>query len=289
MYRIQNEFLQIGVKSYGAELVSVFDRQNKVEHLWQADEKFWAWHAPVLFPVVGRCLNDEIVVAGKKYPMPKHGFARKSDFTLHSQSNTHITFSLVDSDITLKQFPYRFEFLISYQLRQNCLLVNYEVCNTDTQTIYFQLGGHPAFAVPFFEGEKYADYFLEFSETENAQRYFIDENGFFNDVTELVLVQSNRIPLHPDLFKDDALIFKKIKAKEVSIKSNNHSRSLSVKYDDFNYLGLWAKQHAPYVCIEPWLGCADTADKPVEFKQKEGVKTLNPAEKFQAGFSVYIR
>lgn len=288
MYNIENDLLKIAVRPYGAELTSVFDKKKNIEHLWQADKKFWAWHAPVLFPVVGRCLNDEIVVNGIKYPMQKHGFARKSEFTLLSQSAAHITFSLVNSADTLMQYPYRFQFLITYSLQQNTLQVNYEVHNTDTQPIYFQLGGHPAFAVPFFNKETYADYFLEFTETENCHRHFIDENGFFNGATEPVIEYGSKILLRPDLFKDDALIFKNLKSKEVTIKSNNHSHTLSVNYHSFNYLGLWAKENAPYVCIEPWLGCADTSGEPVEFAIKEGIQTLNPAEKFQAGFSVCI-
>src|SRR5947208_11505992 len=112
MHKIENEFLNIKVRDFGAELTSVFDKKTNTEHLWQADEKFWAWHAPVLFPVVGRCLNDEILIDGVRYPMEKHGFARKSDFSLLELSETKMIFSLNYSQDSLKCYPYKFEFLI---------------------------------------------------------------------------------------------------------------------------------------------------------------------------------
>lgn len=300
MHQIENEFLKIRAREYGAELISVFDKKNNTEHLWQADEKFWGWHAPVLFPVVGRCLNDEIVVDGKKYSMEKHGFARKSNFKLLELSESKMIFSLRHSDETLKLYPYKFEFLIGYRLKQNQLIVSFEVINEDDKPIYFQLGGHPAFAVPFTspnlsEGEglnttaeKYEDYYLEFSQTENAARHYIDGNGFFDGRTEPVLENSNRINLQNDLFKNDALIFKDLKSRAVSIKSKNHSHSLAVNFEGFNYLGLWAKENAPYVCIEPWLGCADTANAPTEFKNKEGVIMLEAGEEFNPHFTIKI-
>jgi len=288
MHQIENEFLKITAREYGAELVSVFDKKNKIEHLWQADEKYWGWHAPVLFPVVGRCLNDEIIAEGKKYPMEKHGFARKMNFKLLELGNTKMVFSLTHSADTLAHYPYRFEFLIAYTLIQNKLHVFYEVINKDDRVIYFQLGGHPAFAVPFQPSESYSDYYLEFEQTENASRYFIDENGFFNNRKEAVLSNSSQINLRNDLFKDDALIFKDLKSRSVTIRSNNHSHSLSVLFKSFNYLGLWAKVNAPYVCIEPWLGCADTAGEVVEFKNKEGVVVLPQGEKFNSDFEVII-
>ena len=182
MHQIENEFLKIRIREYGAELTSVFNKKTNIEHLWQADEKFWGWHSPVLFPVVGRCLNDEIIIDGKKYPMEKHGFARKSNFKLLELSQEKMIFALSNSDETFKIYPYRFEFLIGYRLKGNELHVSYEVRNKDDKPIYFQLGGHPAFAVPFNDNEQYADYYVEFEQPENSSRHFIDGDGFFDRV-----------------------------------------------------------------------------------------------------------
>ena len=288
MFKIENEFLKVSMRPFGAELTSIFDKRSGIEHLWQADAQFWGWHAPVLFPVIGRCWKDEITVNGKNYPLEKHGFARKSNFEVTEQNAERITFVLTDSEHTLKLYPFKFEFYITYVLKQNKLDVLYKIINTDTQEIYFQLGGHPAFAVPFNKGEKYEDYAIEFENKETANRHLINEEGFFNGVQELVLDATNTLPLHANMFNQDALIFKDLKSRRVRIKSKNHNHYLQVTFTDFNFLGLWAKENASYICIEPWLGCADTADKAVDFKQKEGIISLVTGGEFNTGFSVEI-
>ena len=101
-----------------------------------------------------------------------------------------------------------------------------------------------------------------------------------------MLTNSNQIQLRNDLFKDDALIFKDLKSRSVTIKSKNHSHTLSVNFTGFNYLGFWAKENAPYVCIEPWLGCADTAGSPKEFSEKEGIIMLEAGEEFNPSFVI---
>ena len=288
MHQVENGFLKITARESGAELTSVINKINGIEHLWQADPQFWTWHSPVLFPVVGRCLNDEITIDGRKYNMEKHGFARKSQFKLLELGKTRMVFSLKESAETLEAYPYKFEFLIAYHVSLNKLTVSYEVINHDSQTIYFSVGGHPAFAVPFLKDEQYEDYYLEFSETESVSRHYIDSDGFFDGKKEVVLAETNRLDMKKGMFKDDAIIFKDLKSRKVTIRSKNHEQYLSVDFTGFDYLGLWAKVGAPYVCIEPWLGCADTTGNLVDFKQKEGIIALEAGKRFGVSFAVEV-
>ena len=152
----------------------------------------------------------------------------------------------------------------------------------------FSVGGHPAFAVPFFANEKLEDYFLEIEKEETVSRHLIDDNGLFNGVTERVLNKEKRIPLTKELFNRDALIFKDHVSRKISICSKNHNKKLTVEFADFPYLGIWAKPGAPYVCIEPWIGCAENAGKEIDFTEKEHCITLQPGEKFSCEFSVTI-
>jgi len=288
MHQIENNYLRIKAREYGGELTSLFDKTNNIEHLWQADPDVWGWHAPVLFPVVGRCLHDEIIVNGQKYRMEKHGFARKSEFSLLELTDSKIVFSLKSTLALLRVYPFDFEFLIRYHLNQNELVVSYEVINRDNKPIFFSLGGHPAFAVPFNEAEGYSDYYLEFEQVEQASRSYIDAEGYFDGRADASLANTNILQLNNHLFKDDALIFKDLKSRKISIKGRGNPRCLSVSFNGFNCLGLWAKVNAPYVCIEPWLGCADTAGQPVEFSSKEGIIKLPAKEHFTVSFAVQV-
>ncbi|HEX5350989.1 MAG TPA: aldose 1-epimerase family protein, partial [Trichococcus sp.] len=51
---IENQHLKVTVKDKGAEITSVISKRSGIEYIWQADEKVWNRHAPILFPFVGR-------------------------------------------------------------------------------------------------------------------------------------------------------------------------------------------------------------------------------------------
>lgn len=288
MHNIENEFLRVSARNFGAELISIFNKKTGTEHLWQANEKFWGWHAPMLFPIVGRTINDQLSIGGINCPMEKHGFARKSTFELLELSEQKMVFVLRSNAKTFKIYPYHFELLSAFSIKENRLTHSFEVINTGNEPMYFQLGGHPAFAVPFYANESYSDYYLEFEKTENAHRHFINTDGFFDGRTELVLNNTPTLPLQLDMFAEDAIIFKNLQSKSVSIRSKNHSHYLKVDFHDFNYLGLWAKVNAPYVCIEPWLGCASAIGDSGELIKKEEVITLPAGNSLMRHFSVSI-
>ena len=282
MHSIENEYMKVSVRNQGAELCSLFDKQNNIEHLWQADPTYWAWHAPMLFPVVGRCWNDTLLIDGKPHRMEKHGFARNTNFQLISKLNNSLSFLLRSSESTLTDYPYHFDLQVTYTIHAGHLVQEFEVLNRGDESMYFQLGGHPAFAVPFIAGEAYEDYFIEFESDTMAERYSINEAGFFDGKKAEVLNGSNRLLMDKNMFADDALIFKTLKSRKVTIGTTKNLNRFSVSFPAFEYLGLWAKVNAPFVCIEPWLGCADTVDKPVAIAEKEGIITLGSGREFKA-------
>ena len=275
MHQIENNYLKITAREYGAELTSLIDKRTGTEHLWQANPQVWGWHAPLLFPVIGRCFNDEIIIDGRNYPMEKHGFARKSNFQLLELSEERIVFSLKPNAEISSFYPYKFELLVAYRLQANRLWISYEVINKDDKEIFFSVGGHPAFAVPFTENERFEDYYVEFEQNEDfLYRSYIDAQGFFDGRKEVVLANSNKLNLNANLFDDDALIFKELKSRKVYLKSKINSHSVELDFSEFQYLGLWTKPGANYLCIEPWLGCADSNSGPSELKDKEGITSL---------------
>jgi len=285
---LENDFLRVEINAKGAQLSSVFNRETQTEHMWQADASIWPWHAPNLFPVVGGLINDELLVDGQIYHMSRHGFARQSEFVLLESDDVHAVYSLPNSETTLKVYPYKFDFQVLYNLIDNALRLTYKLISHDKKTIYFSVGGHPAFRVPFNAGEKYEDYYLEFEAGEKLNTHSLSAEGFFTGETHPVPTPNNRLYLTRDLFKADALVFKNLKSREVCIKSDKHDKSISVEFPHFNYLGIWAKPGADFVCIEPWLGCADSVGKHVDISQKEDIQQLKPGHVFEAAFFISV-
>ena len=289
MTTLENEFLKVTIRPKGAELTSIFNKQTGIEHLWQGDPAVWGWHAPNLFPVVGGCLDNQLLINGKAYSMERHGFARHSEFTLIEATSAAATFSLRDNEQTRAVYPYSFDFQLLYSIDKAVLTIVYRVINEGKDTMYFSVGAHPAFAVPFLPDEQYEDYILEFQKEEPLERHLLSPTGYFTGQTEPVLLIGSQLPLTTDLFNQDALVFKQLDSRSLTIRSRHHNHIVTVSFPAFPYLGVWAKPGAPFVCIEPWLGYADSEGTPVPIEQKEAIQHVEAGRQFETGFTIGIQ
>ncbi len=289
IHTIQNNHFQVGVKTVGAELCSIKSLKTHREFVWQGNPEVWAAHAPNLFPVIGCLKENGFLYKGKEYNCPKHGFIRKNeDVALIEQTDNRLTFALKYSDASLQIYPFKFEFRIAFILKENELTVGHEIINHGENIMLFSLGGHPAFTCPVNEGEDYTDSFLEFEKKETAPTWQVQKDGLIAKEALPFLNNTNIINLHPHLFDNDALVFKNLRSSKVSLKSIRSSQVLTMSFKDFPYLGLWAKPNADYVCIEPWLGIADSMDSDRNFEHKEGLVSLPAKERFIASYSITI-
>lgn len=289
MITLENEYLKVSISNKGAEMTSLFSKETNTEHLWQANPDIWEWHAPNLFPVVGQCINNQITIDGTAYPMQRHGFARHSEFILIESDEAYAKFSLSQDEKTMAVYPYKFSFQVIYNLTEREVRVTFKVINYDDQSIHFGVGAHPGFNVPFFANEAQEDYFLEFEYDEPLNKHLLSPNGFYSGDTETVEGERNTLPITKELFAKDALVFKDLKSRKVSLKSKKHAHSVSIEYPHFNYLGVWSKNGAPFVCLEPWIGCADTEGKITEFSEKESIHTLEKGHVFEADFIIGVK
>ncbi len=289
MVTISNEYLNIGIKEVGAELSSIISNQSGKEYMWQADPAVWAAHAPNLFPIIGSLKGGSFIYRDKEYACPKHGFVRDNDkISLVEKTTSDATFLLSCSEETLKVYPFRFEFRIHFALDANTLHLHHKVINHGNSDMLFSLGGHPAFRVPVNDDEDYTDYFLEFENPETAESWQVQKDGLIGKDTIPAFDKPTTILLRPDLFDNDALVFKNLNSHSVSIRSSKARQVLKVRFPDFNYLGIWAKPNSAYVCIEPWLGIADSYSSDRNFEHKEGLLCLQPGQHFSASYSIEI-
>lgn len=290
MYTLKNEKLEITVKKRGAELCKIAAVKTNLDFLWHADSNIWGSHAPNLFPIIGALKNDTYFFEDKAYQIPKHGFFRHHEgIELHQKTENSLSFKLIYNEELLKIYPFKFEFFITYKLIDNTLEVKHTVKNIDDKTLYFSVGGHPAFKCPVYEDELYDDYFLEFEHLENSKKHGLNaDNGLITTKTESVFNNTNILPLAHDMFAEDALVFKDLKSRKVALKSSKKGQILSVDYQGFPFLGIWAKTNGDYICIEPWLGIADSENTDQKLINKEGILSLNAGKTFQAAYSIEI-
>lgn len=293
MHTLYNDILQVQISSKGAELQSIFNKQNGLEYMWSGDPAFWGKKSPVLFPIVGGLKNNCYRYEGKEYTLSRHGFARDMNFELTDtssaeQTGNSLTFSIASNEETLKNYPFHFRFSVQYTLRNNILDINFIVENTDEKELLFSVGAHPAFKVPLVDGTGYDDYYLLFNKTESAGRYPLSEGGLTQTTSEPVLANSDCLPLKKELFFNDALVFKYLQSDAISIASDKTKHGLKVSFLGFPYMGIWSAKGADFVCIEPWCGVADSVSATGDLSQKEGIEKLNPGDTFSRTYSIEV-
>ncbi len=286
---IENRNLKASIVSEGAELCSIISQATGIEYVWQADPLVWGSSAPVLFPIVGGLKNGSFTYGGKQYSMPRHGIVRRNaDVHVVEQESDRITFELQTNERTLAQYPFKFTYKISYRLKDNSLIVTTSVRNDDDNDIFFSIGAHPAFNCPIHADQSYSDYYIDFGTKEDLLSETLNADALVSGKTRTVSQGSGRINLTYSTFEHDALMFKNLKSRKATLCSEKYGPVLSVEYDDYKYIGIWAKPNADFVCIEPWLGIADSYNTDGDFTKKDGIIRLEMGGTFSAKYSINI-
>ncbi|UQS83700.1 aldose 1-epimerase family protein [Bombilactobacillus thymidiniphilus] len=277
--RLSNDQLQVAIESFGAQIISVFD-QNKRERIWQADPKIWGRHAPILFPIVGRLVDDQYVYQGQTYHLTQHGFARDQEFNIIAQNKTSVTFELRQLQLQ-KDYPFCYSLQISYELYANIIQVSYNVQNLSiADLMYFSIGGHPAFN--FAYRSKMAQ--LRFAKPESMR-----ELGFTADnLVDISIAKA--VPSIMDLsaqsFVNDTHIFQNAVNNIVALVQDGQTQVTLTT--NAPYIGVWSPYDTPadFVCIEPWWGVADTVNNDGQLGHKFGINQLQPKQVFNAFWQV---
>jgi galactose mutarotase-like enzyme len=286
MIILENEFLRAVMAPKGAELQSLLHKATGIEHMWSGDTTYWGKYSPVLFPIVGSLKNDTYIYRDKSYSLPRHGFAREKIFKEESISSTEAVFTLTHDLQTLAVFPFKFILKLRYRLNEASLSCTYEVENPGTEDLLFSLGAHPAFAVPFLTtGTAYNDYYLQFSKDESLLRWKL-KDGLISDKTSLLANSNNRLDLSAELFYEDAIVLKNMQSNTITAGCNKHEHGFHFSFCDFPFFGIWAAKDAPFVCLEPWCGIADSIFHNQQLENKEGIQHLPPGAPWQRTWSI---
>lgn len=265
---LENQFISATIQSKGAELCSLQTLANSREFLWQADPVHWAKHAPVLFPIVGKLKQNTYHHEGKSYILPRHGFAREMDFLLLEQTKSKAVFQLSSSSKTKGLYPFDFDFRITYILDENNLHTSYTISNLGGDNMYYNVGAHPAFFLPL----DFSAYSIVFPMDSTLITHEL-EDELISKITHEIQLENHILPLTYSLFEKDALIFKQLESNLVTICENERP-FMQVSFADFPNLGIWTKPQAPFICIEPWLGYADTTDASGVLEEKDSIQSL---------------
>ncbi len=280
---LENRDLRVEVAALGAELSSIRSTTG-TEYMWRGDPKVWSGRSPVLFPIVGRIRDDRFEVNGKGYTLGRHGFARHSKFLLVSEDKHRALFRLEANEQTRAVYPFEFRLELDYELKGRVLRIWHRVENAGDSELPYALGAHPAFSCDWDQvGDEKAiaeihDYQLIFDQVLSVTEYGVVKDGLLEKLETSLLSGTDTITLAPDLFLNDARVYKNLPSREVRLVRRGDTRSVTLRFPDFPHLGIWAKPRAAYVCIEPWLKVADSPFSPYSLKEKQDIRILPPGE-----------
>lgn len=281
MVILDNGNIRAEIAELGAEIRRL--TVNGEDRFWSGDPEYWTGVAPVLFPICGGLKDDKFTINGKEYDLAKHGFAKNMEFTVESETDVSAVFLLTDTPETLAMYPWSFELRIKYTLTGTAINVEYDIKNTSDTAMYTAIGSHEAYACP--EGIEDYDIIFERKETLKAAKV---AGKLIERATDTVLYESDTLPLYNKYFDIDALVFTDLKSRFVTLRNRKNGKSVSVSFPGFDYLLLWMKPGAGYICIEPWTSIPSYTDDVYDIDLKEGMQEVLPDAHFKRNHIIYF-
>ena len=272
--KLENEYLTLELCNKGGEMASLTYKGYDV--LYKGDGKYWGGKNPTLFPMISSPDAKKYTLDGISYPCRNHGLIRYMNLETICDDQNTVTMRLKANEETLKEYPFNFNYEITYRLDGKKVLIDYEITNNDTKIMPFTFGLHPGFIVRNFE-----DMVLSFPE--DTEGCMIKENT--GETRNVVLGEYK--DFIPDVIKQQTIVIKDLKSKYVILKQKEYN--VKVDMSNFKYLGLWtADPNAEYMCIEPWLSINNikTCDNP--FKDEFELVKLKPQETFKINYFIEL-
>ena len=211
MIRIHDGRFTADIDENGAELKSLCIGRTEFMRCDPADP--WQETAPVLFPICGGLKDDYFLYQGKKYPLPKHGFAKKRVFTGKKTAENEAVFTLLPREGDEKMYPWKYCFTAAFRLAEGSLTVTYTVESRDKEDMFFSLGAHEGYAMP----EGLEAYTVEFDKEETAPVYSVTGSLLDGGKRPFLRNEKSFRP-RADMFKPDALIFKDLVSRSVTLR-----------------------------------------------------------------------
>ena len=287
---IKNTTITVTASTHGAELQSIESAEG-ISYLWNGDPAHWSGRAPLLFPFVGALRGDCAACGAGEVRLPKHGFARKKEWTLEEAGEDFAVYRLESDDATRAGYPYDFALRARYTLGDHSVTTAFLVKNTGERVMPYSIGGHPAFHVPLAAGENFEDYYLEFEQPETADcpRIDLEQCLLIDTSRNRVMTETRTLSLNHVMFRGDALVFDRLKSRRVRLLSRKSGRGVQMDFPGMDFFAVWSPAaDAPFVALEPWTGTGTQVSEDDVFEHKQGIRRLEPGQEDTVAFTVTV-
>jgi galactose mutarotase-like enzyme len=297
--KLKNKRFEAVFNTLGAEINSLKSIGDNTEYIWTGDPSVWKFHAPILFPHVGRIRDGYTVVGDKEFKLGCNGFARDLEFKLLRHNTVSAEFELNESDYTADKYPWKFSLRVFYELTDTGLVFRSTVTDTDADEITFSLGSHTAFCCPRNTdpaGTKNSDYQIEFEKKEPLTSVVCVGDGYLGADEEGTAPYTKLygeknpgiIPLDENGF-GNGHFFTAFNSDWVGLRNKKTGQLIKVNTSAYPYLMVWQNKGTPrFVCIEPWYGTPDPDVTDHRWENKPALLSLKSGESFTADQTITI-
>ncbi|WP_067841930.1 aldose epimerase family protein [Amphibacillus sediminis] len=219
---------------------------------------------PILFPISGQLPDGQYHWENKQYHMPNHGLARIHPWevieTYAGEDKAFISILFESSIGTKEAYPFDFEVIFTYTLKNNQLLIY--------QT-YRNVGNHP---MPIYPGLH--PYFKAQSKVVSIDTgtttYYDYNDGMTKDFSGKI-----------DLKRLSESVVLENKRTDVDAKLDDMDVHIEMA-KDFHYTVLWTELDKEFVCIEPWTA------KTGEMERQDELIIVEPKQAFETWISFQV-
>lgn len=289
MESISNGVICVEVSPVGAEVQSIKDAANGREYLWQGDARWWSGRSPILFPIVGGMWNGVCRIDGKEVKIPKHGFLRDKTWRVAEKQPESVRFEFISTVGTYEIFPFAFCVAVTYRLSGRALYADFEVKNLGTAPLWFQMGGHPAIALPDWKEENAVDGYLKLEGNPQYIWRAGDQGCLEPDKHPVPFNEDGLVELKVETFANEALIFDAHQIEAATVLDCEKNPVARVASGSSCWL-FWSPTgvHTPFVCAEPWYGLCDHQHFEGSISERPFINCAQEGETWKGGYSVEL-
>ncbi|MEH7014446.1 aldose epimerase [Neobacillus niacini] len=215
---------------------------------------------PILFPISGQLENGQYDWDGKNYKMRNHGVARNHPWEVvgtNDKDDASITIRLKSNQEMKQSYPFDFEVIFTYVLRNNSFTIFQEYKNHSDKEMPIYPGFHPYFRT----AQKNIAY-------ETDAKTYLDYNDMkIKDVSQGLDLTD----------KKESLVLLDASEKKISFKLPELEKKIHMTYgEEFKYVYLWTEKDQEFICVEPWMAMTNELNRKEELvfvKPNESLKT----------------
>ncbi|MCQ6562461.1 aldose epimerase family protein [Paenibacillus mendelii] len=220
---------------------------------------------PILFPISGQLVDGRYEWDGVTYPMRNHGVARNRPWefvSLSEEGEAALTLRLCSGEATRIEYPFDFELLFTYALKDGALQIRQSYRNLSESSMPIYAGFHPYFKI-------------------SSKRI-----AYGTDATQILDYNDQVVkPIQGEIDMDglqESVALLDATEPAISFPGPEGQGTVRMTYSDvFKYVVLWQVEGKPFVCVEPWMALT------AELNRKEELQMIPAGQTLEAELTIH--